>query len=217
MLYRAVLFDLDGTLLDTLKDIADATNRALVQLGFPGHETDAYRHFVGEGTDVLAFRALPENKRDAATVSKLLDRIFKEYFLRWDKNTRPFSGIPELLDGLTSFGIRLAVLSNKGQSFAEMTVLKLLPKWHFEVVIGASSSIPKKPDPAGACQIANRMRLALGEFIYVGDSAIDMKTAVTAGMYPVGVLWGFRTAEELLAGGAKTLVQRPQDVLRLFQ
>jgi len=216
MTYRAIIFDLDGTLLDTLQDIADSTNAGLASLGFPTHKTNEYRYFVGEGTDVLALRALPEDRRDPATVSKLVARIAEEYSRRWDKNTRPFPGIPELLDGLTSLGIRLAVLTNKRQSFAEMTATKLLPNWRFEVIIGASPSVSKKPDPTGALKIANQMKLKSAEFVYLGDSAIDMKTAVSAGMYPVGALWGFRTQRELLESGAKMLAKKPQDVLKLF-
>lgn len=216
MPYRAVLFDLDGTLLDTLQDIADATNAALTSLGFPTHETDAYRYFVGEGSDVLAFRALPENSRDPVTVNQLLTRIGESYSLHWDKNTCPFPGIPEMLEALTGLGIRMAVLSNKRQNFADLTVSKLLPKWHFEVIIGASPEVPKKPDPTGARQIAGLMKLAPGEFIYLGDSGIDMKTALAAHMYPVGALWGFRTARELLTAGAKMLARKPRDVLKLL-
>ncbi|MFH0941780.1 MAG: HAD family hydrolase [Chloroflexota bacterium] len=216
MAYRALLFDLDGTLLDTLRDIADSVNRALTSLGFPQHELDAYRYFVGEGVEALATRALPENRRDQITVSKLTARIDEEYSLRWANNSRPYRGIPELLDNLTGLGIRLAVLSNKAQGFAEKTVSRLLPYWHFELVVGAVPSVPKKPDPAAALQIARQMDLMPGEFLYLGDSAVDMKTASAANMYPVGALWGFRTADELLSGGAKALVKEPLDVLSLL-
>ncbi len=212
MMLHAVLFDLDGTLLDTLRDIADSANAALAHFGFPEHKVSAYRYFVGEGVERLALRALPENSRDQAALGRVVSRINEEYSARWADNTRPFEGIPELLDDLTKIGIRLAILSNKGQSFAELTVARLLPSWHFEVVLGAQASLPLKPDPAGALMIAGRMKLAPGEFLYLGDSGVDMKTAAAADMYPVGALWGFRTVEELLAGGAKALASTPGEV-----
>lgn len=216
MAYHAVLFDLDGTLLDTLKDIADSVNYALASFGFKGHELNAYRYFIGEGVEVLALRSLPENRRDKLTVGKLVDCINGKYSLRWANNTRPYIGIPELLDALTSLGIRLAVLSNKAQNFTEMLISRLLLDWHFELVVGAPPSIPQKPDPRAARQIAKQMNMPPGEFIYLGDSGVDMKTAIAADMYPVGVLWGFRTTEELLTSGAKTLTKKPQDMLPLL-
>ena len=209
MMRHAVLFDLDGTLLDTLRDIADSANAALAHFGFPEHEVGAYRYFVGDGVERLALRALPGNARDQATLGKVVSLINEEYSVRWAKNTRPFEGIPDLLEDLTRRGIRLSILSNKGQSFAELTVSTLLPSWHFDVVMGAQASVPLKPDPTGALQVASRMNLDPSDFLYLGDSGVDMKTAVAANMYPVGALWGFRTAEELLAGGAKALASKP--------
>jgi phosphoglycolate phosphatase len=120
------------------------------------------------------------------------------------------------LDALTDLGIRMAILSNKGQSFAERTVSTLLPRWRFELVVGAQPSIPRKPDPTAALTIARQMDLVPPAFLYLGDSGVDMKTAVAANMFPVGALWGFRTADELLSGGARALVQRPAEVLRLL-
>ena len=216
MAYRALLFDLDGTLLDTLQDIADSANSALAYFGFPQHELDAYRYFVGDGVETLAIRALPEDRRDQMTVGKVVARIDEAYSLRWANNTRPFQGIPELLDALTNIGIRMAILSNKGQSFAELTVSTLLPDWHFDLVVGAQPSIPRKPDPTAALQIARQMSLIPTEFLYLGDSAVDMKTAVAANMYPIGALWGYRTANELLTGGARALVEKPTHVLSLL-
>ena len=216
MAYRALLFDLDGTLLDTLQDIADSANSALAYFGFPQHELDAYRYFVGDGVEMLAIRALPEDRRDQMTVSKVVARINEAYSLRWANNTRPFQGIPELLDALTNIGIRMAILSNKGQSFAELTVSTLLPDWHFDLVVGAQPSILRKPDPTAALQIARQMSLIPTEFLYIGASAVDMKTAVAANMYPIGALWGYRTANELLTSGARVLVEKPTHVLPLL-
>jgi phosphoglycolate phosphatase len=216
MIYCGLLFDLDGTLLDTLQDIADSANSTLAYFGFPQHELDAYRYFVGDGVETLAIRALPEDRRDQMTVNEVVARIDEAYSLRWANNTRPFQGIPELLDALTNIGIRMAILSNKGQSFAELTVSTLLPKWHFDLVVGAQPSIPRKPDPTAALQIARQMSLIPTEFLYLGDSAVDMKTAVAANMYPIGALWGYRTANELLTGGARALFEKPTHVLSLL-
>ena len=191
-------------------------NPVLAYFGFPQHELDAFRYFVGNGVEMLAIRALPEDRRDQMTVGKVVARIDEAYSLRWANNTRPFQGIPELLDALTNIGIRMAILSNKGQSFAELTVSTLLPDWHFDIVVGAQPSIPRKPDATAALQIARQMSLIPTEFLYLGDSAVDMKTAVAANMYPIGALWGYRTANELLTGGARALVEKPTHTLSLL-
>jgi phosphoglycolate phosphatase len=216
MVYRALLFDLDGTLLDTLRDIADSVNSVLAYFGFPQHKVEAYKYFVGDGMEALAIRSLPENHRDKMTVNKIIARIDEEYSKRWANNTHPYPGIPELLDAVTSLGVRMSILSNKPQSSTELTVSRLLSQWHFDFVVGALPSIPKKPDPTGALQIARQMNINPSEFLYLGDSAIDMLTATAANMYPVGALWGFRMADELLKSGAKALVQQPSQLLRLL-
>jgi phosphoglycolate phosphatase len=214
--YTAVLFDLDGTLLDTLRDIADATNRALGNLGFPPHETEAYKYFIGEGREALAYHALAAPHRDAATVDRLLAGINEEYERCWADHTLPYPGITGLLDELAARGISLAVLSNKAHDLTQMMVSGLLADWRFAAVTGALPSVPKKPDPAAALRIAHFLGILPAEFIYLGDSAIDMKTATGAGMHPVGAAWGFRTVDELLDGGAKAIIKRPVELLRLL-
>ena len=213
MKYKAVIFDLDGTLLNTLQDIADSVNEALSHLGFPEHGVEVYKNFVGEGRDVLAARALPDHHRDAATVTRLIEHINEGYSKRWANNTLPYQGIPDLLDALTIRNIKMAILSNKANDSTEIMVSKMLSKWHFEAVVGVSPLVAKKPDPTAALQIAQQLDIHPNEFLYLGDSDIDMKTAVGADMYPVGALWGFRSAKELLAGGAKTLIDHPNDLL----
>jgi len=213
MKYRGVLFDLDGTLLDTLQDIADSVNEALSHLGYPTHGVEAYKNFIGEGRDVLAFRALPDHHRAATIVTRLIEHINEEYSKRWANNTVPYQGIPDLLDALTIRNIKMAIISNKAHDSTEMMVSKMLVRWHFEAVVGALPSVPKKPDPSAALQIAQRLGIHPTEFLYLGDSDIDMKTAIGADMYPIGVLWGFRSADELLAGGAKALIEHPNDLL----
>jgi phosphoglycolate phosphatase len=217
MAYGAVLFDLDGTLLDTLRDLADSVNHVLARSGFPQHEVEAYRYLVGGGRHVLVSRALPKGLRDEQTVDKIASEIEEAYSQRWAKHTLPYLGIPELLDALADLGIRMAVLSNKPRRPVELMVSRLLPRWHFDIVEGERPGTPLKPDPSAALQIARRMKMKPVEFLYLGDSAIDMRTAVAANMYPVGALWGFRTGQELLAGGAGALIQSPADLLPLLR
>ena len=216
MKHRAVLFDLDGTLLNTLQDLADSVNKGLASLGFPKHNTEAYKTLIGEGREVLAERALPENRRDIDTVHKLLTYINSEYETHWADNTYPYPGIPELLDALTTNGIKMAVLSNKADDLTKMSVSKMLSRWNFALVAGARPSLPNKPDPTAALQIANQLNISPSQFLYLGDSGIDMETANGAGMYPVGALWGFRSKEELLACGAKALIRHPCELLKLL-
>jgi phosphoglycolate phosphatase len=214
MTFHAVLFDLDGTLLDTLDDLADSANLALRQLGLPEHPVEAYRRFIGSGMDNLVRRAVPEDHRDAAKLGKCLDLTRAHYAARWAEKTRPYDGIPDLLNALTTRGVRMAVLSNKPHEFAQLCVERLLADWRFEVVLGAGASLPTKPDPAGALWIAQQFRLEPAAFLYLGDTGTDMATAVAAGMFPVGALWGFREAEELVANGASMLIERPTDLLQ---
>lgn len=216
MSYKAVLFDLDGTLLDTLRDIADAVNRALSRMDLPPHTLDAYKYFVGDGREALALRSLPEPQRDTASVRRLVELIDVEYSGAWPQHTCPYPGIAELLDELTARKVRMSILTNKEQALSEEMVSALLPRWRFEAIIGASPSTPKKPDPASALQIARHLEIDPAEIAYLGDTDIDMRTAARAGMYPVGALWGFRTRDELLAGGAKTLIKSPCDLLHLL-
>ena len=217
MSFQAVLFDLDGTLLDTIGDLTDAMNSALRACGFEARTVAECKHFVGGGVKNFALRALPPDHRDAATLDKILSLYWVAYSKNWDCKTRPYDGIGELLDALAARGLALVVYSNKPDEFTQLTVRKLLARWPFAAVVGAREGVPDKPDPSSAVEIAGRLRIAPAGFIYVGDTNIDMRTAVAAGMYPVGALWGFRTADELLAGGAKTLIERPTDLLRLLE
>ncbi len=214
--FKAIIFDLDGTLLDTLTDIANSTNAALSQLGFPTHTVDAYRYFIGDSLVAKIKRILPEEHLNPETIEKCLQLNKAEYSKCWDQNTLPFPGIPELLTVLTERKVPMAVLSNKLDHFTQMTVKKLLADWSFDIVLGVSDTIPVKPDPGGALYIAEKLNISPAEFLYLGDTNTDMQTAVAAGMYPVGALWGFRDADELLKNGAKSLAKTPTDVLNFF-
>lgn len=216
MNFKAVIFDLDGTLLDTLEDIADAVNHVLAQRGFPTHDTDAYRHFVGDGVNILLARVLPEEKQNEDVVAQCVKAFREAYGHHWNVRTRPYEGVPEMLDGLTARGLKMAVLSNKPDDFAKICVAELLSKWRFEVVFGLHNGMPPKPDPGGALQIAELLDTEPGHILYLGDTDVDMKTAIAAGMFPVGARWGFRSVEELRNSGAEKVIALPQDLLHLI-
>lgn len=211
--HQAIVFDLDGTLLNTLHDLGNAANRVLCKHNFPTHELDAYRYFIGDGAKMLMMRALPDDRRDEALIQTCLDEFKKDYAQHWDVETSVYPGIPELLDAACARGIKLAVLSNKPHEFTRNCAERFLSKWTFDVVLGQQPSIPQKPDPAGAFAIAKQMKIAPSAFCYVGDSAVDMRTARAAGMFPIGVLWGFRRSDELEAGGAAAIVSEPLEIL----
>jgi phosphoglycolate phosphatase len=216
MKFQAVVFDLDGTLLDTLADIADAMNAALARMGFPGHETDAYKYLTGDGVRALAERSIPEQARSETAFADCIREFRLEYAARWGTKTRPFPGINGLLAELTRRGFKLSVLSNKLEEFARRAVLDFLPGIDFRFVIGAKSELPPKPYPAGALLIARGLDIPPAGIIYLGDTGVDMQTAIRAGMYPVGVLWGFRDEKELRENGAKSLIRSPLELLGLI-
>lgn len=217
MRFKAVLFDLDGTLLDTLADIAGAANRALQAHGLPTHPTDDYRFMVGDGARNLVFRMLPADRRDESTVEECYRAYRAEYARSWNVRTRPYPGIEPMLDEVHSRGLRLAVLSNKPHDFTVKCVEHYLSRWPFAAVLGATSDFAHKPDPGSALHIAQQLEIPPQEFIYLGDTATDMQTAVNAGMYPAGVLWGFRLEQELRDSGAKSLLAEPRDLVNLLE
>ena len=216
MKFKAVCFDLDGTLLDTLDDLAYCTNKILSERGYPIHHVDEFRYFVGDGAKMLMTRVLPEEDRKETLIEecrKEFETIYREY---WDRHTVPYQGIPELLNALTERKLKLTVLSNKPQEFTVLTVGHLLKKWNFDVILGQREGVLKKPDPAGMLEICQQLRVPSEDFLYLGDTATDMKTAVAAGCYPVGVLWGFRSEKELKDNGAQAIITEPLDALDLL-
>lgn len=213
---KGIIFDLDGTLLDTIQDIVDSANAVLKKLKFPTHSVKDYKIFVGDGMANLVCRVLPEGHWDLPTIEKCVKMVKVEYAERWHKNTRPYDGIPELLTELSKRKIKIAILSNKPHEFTKANADRFLKKWKFTVVAGAKDNAPRKPDPTVALKIASKMRLKPHEVMFVGDSNTDMMTANGAKMLPVGVLWGFRGKKELLANGAKIIIKKPQDLLKFF-
>ncbi len=210
---KAILFDLDGTLLNTLEDLADAMNRVLSERGFPTHGVDAYRYFVGNGSLMLVKRALPESGREEEQVRSCLEAFLRDYGKNWMVKTKAYAGVPAMLDGIVERGLKMAILSNKRDEITKKSVRQLLSGWTFAAVRGQCDEVPVKPNPTAALSIAEDLGIVPEEFVYLGDSAVDMMTAVAAGMFPVGALWGFRTGEELLSGGARVLIGGPTELL----
>ncbi len=211
---RAVLFDLDGTLLDTLADLGDSMNAALTGLGFAPHPIESYRYFVGDGVKMLALRALPEPQRqDAALVAECARLMRQEYGKRWKTKTRLYPGIAELLDALVARGVLLCVLSNKPHPAVVEVMDHFFNRWRFAAAFGEQPAFPKKPDPAAALEISRMTGVPPGSFLYLGDTNTDMLTARAAGMRAVGALWGFRPEEELRSAGAEVLLRRPEDLI----
>lgn len=211
-MYKAVLFDLDGTLTDTLADIAAAMNRALQLHELPTWPVDAYRYLVGNGAKVLSERCVRERQELSAAVRQTYQAYYETHNL---VQSKPYEGVPEMLQALVDRGIRLVVLSNKPDADTKAVVRHFFPQIPFAAVRGQVEGVPVKPDPAGAIALAAQLGLDPGEFLYLGDTAVDMQCARNAGMHPVGALWGFRTAEELRESGAEHLIARPGDLLNI--
>jgi len=214
--YKAVLFDLDGTLINSLHDIADSMNRVLEKKGYRTHDYDAYRYFIGRGLYNLVGSTLPEAEKTEQNIRNLYQELLRDYEVNLLQKTVLYRGIPELLNELVSKNIRLTILSNKADNFTKTIAAELLKSWPFEVVLGSGDNVPRKPDPTGALMVCESLQLEPSDFLYIGDTSTDMQTAIAAGMYPVGVTWGFRTRDELLENGAKTIIDKPIELLELL-
>jgi phosphoglycolate phosphatase len=216
MTKQAVIFDLDGTVLDTLADIADSVNRVLAAKGYPEHTEQEYRWFVGDGSALLVTRALPPDHRDAETVQACLEGFITDYNQHWDHKTAPYPGIMELLETLQTKRLKLAVVTNKPHRFAEKMIAHYFPKMSFDPIFGQREDIPKKPDPTQALAAAQQMQVAPQDCLFVGDSAVDIETALRAGMPSIGASWGFRPRSELIDAGADHIIDHPVEVLSLL-
>jgi len=217
MPYRAVIFDLDGTLLDTIEDLTDSMNAALVRMGHPVQTITTCKQLVGDGLETFVRRALPAYAADDPRERTRLQELMRtEYRDRNSRKTRLYPGVPDLLDALAARKVPAAVLSNKPHDSTLAVIAHYFSPWSFRAIFGARDGVPVKPDPAGAFEIARILGLGPADIAYVGDTNTDMQTATAAGMYGVGALWGFRTAEELLANGAKALIETPMDLLPIL-
>jgi phosphoglycolate phosphatase len=216
MAHQAVIFDLDGTLLDTLADLGSAVNRVLAGRGLPTHGMEAYRWYIGEGSAVLMTRALPPEQRVPEIIEACLRDLLEDYGQNWHTSTQPYNGIPDLLQLLAQRLIRMSVVTNKPHRFAAPMTAYYFKSAPFVSVFGLRDGTPKKPDPFQALAAAREMGVLPGNCIFLGDSAIDMETARRAGMMAVGAAWGFRPAAELHDAGALHIIDHPLDLLTLI-
>ena len=214
---RGCLFDLDGTLINSLEDLATSTNYALMERGYPVHTLDEYKYMVGNGVTRLCERALPPYARTPEQV-RTLRQVFQSYYMEHGMDsTRPYPGINWMLQQLKARGIRLAVLTNKPDQSAQLLVKRMFGAGLFTAVIGQREGRPIKPDPTTAFEAMEQIGVKPEECAYFGDSGVDMQTADAAGARGVGVLWGFRQADELLENGALALIKSPDEVLPLIK
>lgn len=213
-MYQAVIFDLDGTLLNTIGDLAQAGNYTLAQMGLPGHPVEAYKYMVGNGIPMLLHRMLPEAERTEENEHRAAELFFPYYDAHKEDTTAPYEGISALLEHLRSAGVKLGVVSNKEDHLTKQVIGQYFPGV-FDDVRGHVLGTPTKPDP----HLVNEMRAAFGlaaeQVLYAGDSNVDMFTANNAGLDGCGVLWGFRTADELREAGASYLVHTPAQLEQL--
>jgi phosphoglycolate phosphatase len=213
--FDGVIFDLDGTLVDTLEDIADAMDRVLALEGAPGHTYAEYRYLIGHGIRNLASEALPPELRSEERIARCYERMLVDYGRNSLVKTHLYEGVPELVRELRSEGVQLAIHSNKSDTLTRDIVAALLDPADFVAVHGARPDAPLKPDPAVALAIAARFGAPPARVAYLGDSLVDMRTATAAGMIAVGAEWGFRTREELVESGAVVVIEAPLDLLAL--
>jgi phosphoglycolate phosphatase len=213
---KLVIFDLDGTLLNSVADLAIATNYALEQLGFCKHDIKDYRFFVGNGIDKLFERALPEDARTLENIRRVRELFIPYYNVHNTDLTRPYAGIVELLEHLQAQNICLAVASNKYQEATRQLVAHFFSSIHFSEVCGQCEGIARKPNPAIVYGILSKLGISASDTLYVGDSGIDMQTAKNAGVDAIGVTWGFRPRAELEAFSPFLIADSPEDVQQLF-
>ena len=212
---KLAIFDLDGTLLNTIEDLGHAANHALQAHGYPTHSIASYPFFVGNGVRRLIERVLPEDARTEATIDRLLV-TFKEYYNDHNTDyTKPYEGIPELLSLLSSRGVAIAVASNKYQAATEKLISHFFPTLSFIAVERQKATVPAKPDPSIVFEILAKAKTPKADTIYIGDSGVDMETARRACVDSVGVTWGFRPEKELVENHADTIVNSPGDIEKL--
>lgn len=212
---KAVLFDLDGTLVNSLCDLANSVNFALQKFGFPPHEIEKYKYFVGDGMKTLIKRALPEDNGDKNTQSAVFSAFFEHYKHHFADETVVYNGIEELLCALKEEGTKIAVVSNKAQVMCDAVVEKFFGNT-FNVICGKREGYPTKPDPALTLHIIEYLGIKPEECLFVGDSGMDMAVAANSGSIGVGVLWGFRAKEELTQNGARYIIESPSQLLKII-
>jgi len=215
MKYKGIIFDLDGTLVNSLEDISDAMNTVLTGLKYPTHTYDTYQYFIGSGLRNLVSKALPASNNSDEQIEICFNCMIETYREVCTIKTKPYAGILELLDNLKSQNIKLAVFSNKADELTKKIASEIFPDY-FDTAVGLSTEELKKPNPFEAIAISKKWNLKPEEILFVGDSDIDMQTAVNANMFPVGVSWGYRTEEELKTSGAKVVINNASELIEIL-
>lgn len=213
---KAIIFDLDGTLIDSLEDIAICMNQVLIELNLPHHELNDYKNFVGGGIDFLVNNALADDISEEVK-EEVTNRFKVVYDQKLHAKTKPYDGIYELLEELEKRDYKIGILSNKPHEFTIAYANSLFSQFNIEEIHGQKAHIEKKPNPSAAIQIANSFKIPCEDIYFVGDTQVDMQTAKNAKMKGIGVLWGFRTKEELLESGANFLVEKPLNILDIIE
>jgi len=216
---KAIIFDLDGTLVDSLQDIANSMNLALEESGYPTHPIEAYRDFVGNGVSVLVQKALPADKRDEKEIKKMVKKFAEKYEKNWFIETKPFVGILHLIQTCVARKVKLATLSNKAHAFTKRMIRHYFRgaminqgKNPFGIYSGAQEDKPLKPDPSAALELAERLKVDPGNVAFVGDSPVDMETAKNAGMIAIGAAWGFSGREILEKANPDAIFDSPVEL-----
>lgn len=210
---KAYIFDLDGTLIDSLKDLASAVNRMLVEQGYPERDLALFPEYIGDGMRQLVSRALPESARTDEIIDRCLSSYQQQYQNGWHDQTVVYAGMQDVLDELKGRGMKIGCISNKPHHFTKLCCDHFFPADTFAVILGQRDEVPRKPDPAGAHEAAALLGLTTADCAYVGDSGIDMAFAKNSGMRGIGVSWGFRSVAELQEHGADVIVNLPWDLL----
>ena len=212
MRFSSLIFDLDGTLLDTVDDIGTAANTVLEELGYPSHPLPAFQKFVGSGVAVLFRRAIPRDNPSQNEIEHCVARFQQVYASCWNHASKPYEGILEFLEKLSISRCKLAILSNKPDVFTKKCVSHYFSSYDFDPVFGQRSNVARKPDPQAVWEIMQQHQSSPEHTIFVGDSEIDVQTAQNAGVFSVGVGWGYRGSEVLLAQGVDLIVEHPSDL-----
>jgi phosphoglycolate phosphatase len=212
---KGIIFDLDGTLVNSLEDIADAMNSVLQNLNYPTHSYEVYQYFIGSGLRNLVSKALPANANDENQIDRCYHLMIEKYRSICTRKTKPYDGIFELLDELKSRNIQLSVFSNKADDLTKEITATIFPDY-FNPIVGLTTEPLKKPNPFKTVEISKNFGLNAEEILFIGDSGIDMQTATNANMCAVGVLWGYRPEDELLSNGAKYILNQPADLLEIL-
>ncbi|MCR4966114.1 MAG: HAD family hydrolase [Bacteroidales bacterium] len=213
---KLVIFDLDGTLMNTLQDLADSANYMLEKHNFPTYTTDAYKYFVGNGMPKLIERIMPEVHAPKDLFDTCLKEFLDYYTIHMSDKTVPYPGMTELLKSLIERGIKIAVATNKVQEALPELFATFFPEITFDICLGQRPGIPVKPDPQVVFDILEATHCSAEETLYLGDTGVDICTAVAAGVQPIGVLWGYRPRSEMEAAGAKQFIDHPLDLLNLL-